>query len=162
MPGMGRTVKPAVRKYLAKMALSLGGKLVAPRMVLAFSVLSALTWFCATLMIGVLYFFSPDDLGFAFAALHHERRRALRMNEVAAALGKLRNALLIGGHHGGELVFRAAADIQEQGDEPDAFRQQAHNLLGHARTHRRIDHAHDAAPAGECHAAILVPGFILR
>jgi hypothetical protein len=73
------------------------------------------------------------------------------VNEVAAALGKQRDALLVGRHHGRELVFGAAANIQEQRNEPDAFRQQADDLLGDARSHSRIDHAHDAAPAGERH-----------
>ena len=127
-------------------------------MLLALSALSAFTWFCATVMIGVLYFFSQrfDDLGFALAALHHERRRAVRMDQVAAVLGQHRHELLVGRHHGLELVLGAAADIEEQRDEADAFRQQADDLLGHARPHGRIDHADDAAPTGKgCHDVIL-------
>ena len=97
----------------------------------------------------------PDDLGFALAALHHERRRAVGMNEVAAALGQHRHKLLVGRHHGRELVLRAAPDIEEQRDESDAFRQQADDLFGHARPQGRVDHAHDAAPAGKGHAGNL-------
>ncbi len=99
----------------------------------------------------IFLFPALDDLGFALAALHHEWRRAVRMNEVAAALGQDRYELLVGRHHGLELVLRAAPHIEEERNEPDAFGQQANDLLGHARPHGRVDHADDAAPAGERH-----------
>src|SRR5262249_44326103 len=94
-----------------------------------------------------------DDLTLALASLHHERRRAVRMNEVATALREHRDLLLIRGHHRLELVLGAAADIEEERNEPDALGQEADHLLGDARPERRIDHADDAAPAGKGHVA---------
>src|SRR4029079_2088573 len=51
-------------------------------------------------------------------------------------------------------VRGAATDIEKKRNEPDAFGQQADDLLGYARPQGRIDHAHDAAPTGKGHAAI--------
>ena len=62
-----------------------------------------------------------DDLGFALAAEHHERRRAMGMDEVAVLLGQHRHELLVVRHHGVKLVRGAALDIEEQRNEADAF-----------------------------------------
>ena len=104
-------------------------------------------------MTGTLYFFSHAVTICAspLAAVHHERRRAVRMDQVAALLGQHRHELFVVRHHGLELVLGAAPDVEEQRNEPDAFRQQPADLLGHARPHGRVDHADDAAPTGERH-----------
>ena len=96
-----------------------------------------------------------DDLRLPLAAVHHERRRAVRMDQVAALLGQHRHELLVVRHHGLEFVLGAAADVEEQRDEPDAFRQQPADLLGHARAHGRVDHANHAAPTGKRHEGSL-------
>jgi hypothetical protein len=93
-----------------------------------------------------------DDPGFPPAPLNHEWRRAVRMDEVAAEFGQHCDLRFVGRHHGRELVFGAAADVEKERDEPNAFRQQPDDLLGHAGPQRRVDHSYDAAPAGECHA----------
>jgi hypothetical protein len=74
---------------------------------------------------------------------------AVGVNEVAFLLGQHRHQLLVVRHHGLELVLGAAADVEKQRDQPDAFGQQTADLLGHAGPHGRVDHSDDAAPAGE-------------
>src|SRR5260370_41629541 len=69
----------------------------------------------------ILLFPSLHDLGLAPAALDHEWRRAVRMNEAAAALGQDRYELLISRHQGLEFVLRAAPHIEEERNEPYAF-----------------------------------------
>jgi hypothetical protein len=54
-------------------------------------------------------------------------------------------------HHGLEFVLGAAADIEKQRNEPDAFGQEPADFLGDAGPHGRIDHADDAAPTGKRH-----------
>src|SRR5271169_3962242 len=73
------------------------------------------------------------------------------MDEVALLLGQYRNELLVMRHHGLEFVLGAAADVEEQRNEADAFGQQPADFLGHAWAHGRIDHADDAAPTGTRH-----------
>jgi hypothetical protein len=107
---MARTVKPASRKYLANMALSL------------WKVGRAHDGFCLQRAQRVdvilrhghdwraIFLFPPlYDLGFALSPLDHEWRRSVGMNEIAAALGQHGDQLLVGRHHGLELVLRAAA-----------------------------------------------------
>jgi hypothetical protein len=79
---------------------------------------------------------------------------AMGVDEIAARLGQYGNELLVMRHHRAEFILRAAADIEEQRDEADAFREQANDLFGHAGAHGGVDHAHHAAPAGECHQVL--------
>jgi hypothetical protein len=100
----------------------------------------------------VFPFPAPHDLGLALAALDHEGWSAVRVNEVATALGQHRNLFLVGRHHGFELVLGAAPDVEKKRNEADPFGKQANDFLGDTGTHGRIDHSDDAAPAGKRHA----------
>jgi hypothetical protein len=73
------------------------------------------------------------------------------MDQVAAAFSELRHQRLIGRDRALELGGGAFLDAEEQRDHADALRQHADQLLEPARPQRRLDAAHDAAPAGECH-----------
>ena len=92
-----------------------------------------------------------DELGLARVAEHHERRRALGMDQVAADLGELRHQRLIGRDRALELVGGAFPDAEKQRDHPDALGQHADQLFEPARPHGRLDAAQHAAPAGEGH-----------
>src|SRR5882724_4198667 len=93
-----------------------------------------------------------DDLRLALAALHHERRGAMRMDQVAVDFGELRDRLLVMRHHGLEFIFGAAPDVEKHRNARDALRQQSDHLLGHAGPHGRVDHADNAAPTCKRHA----------
>src|SRR6185312_13788013 len=94
----------------------------------------------------------PDDRRLALVAEQHEVRRALGMDEVAALLGQRREMRLVGLDGALELVGRAAADIEEERNHADPFRQHADELLERARPQRRLDAADNAAPACEGHS----------
>src|SRR5262245_12537959 len=96
-----------------------------------------------------------EQLGFALEAEQHERRRALRMDQVAAGLRELLDQGLIGRSRALEFIRRAFAYIEEQWNNADAFGQHADQLFEPARPQRRLDAADNAAPTGECHGGLL-------
>ena len=66
--------------------------------------------------------------------------------EIAARLGQYGNELLVMRHHRAEFILRPAADIEEQRDEADAFREQANDLFGHAWPQGGVDHPDNSPP----------------
>ena len=92
-----------------------------------------------------------DQPGFGLAAQHHEGRRADQVNQIALLLGQQRDLRFVARNDTLELGGGAFADVEKQRNDTDAFRQQADELLGRPRPHRRIDQAYDAVPAGERH-----------
>ena len=73
------------------------------------------------------------------------------MDQIALLLGQQRDLRLVARDDALELGGGAFADVEEQRDDADAFRQQADELLGRSRPHGRIDQADDAVLAGERH-----------
>lgn len=104
----------------------------------------------------VFLFPAADEPRFSLAAEHHEGRRAIGMNRVGALLGAERNLLLVSAHHRAKFLTRAAADVEKQRNDADAFRQQANEFLRRAGTQRRMNDARNAAPCRKSHAKFLL------